>query len=767
MITKIKEIKNFGIYKDFKWDDIDNLNPFNKKNIIYGWNYSGKTTLSRIFTSLKNKSLHRSFKSAKLKIEMDGQEYTQDNFEQINEKIYVFNAEYIQENLKWEQNEELDAIAFDVGENIEIRDCINKNIIIIDKINGIEEQIGRKTKYRQDVDIFNEFESTKFSQKAKSIKNDIFNSIVDFNKGHLRKLIPKAEKDLNNFIIKDSDEIKTLKKLAISINDKAKIDDVFFKIDIIKLYEEVNQLLKTRPPKEEVINILENDSLLYKWAKDGHATYVEKNLTVCAFCNSKVSDKRLEQLVNYFSNQSGILREDIQSKKKDIQDFILELERINIPKSKNDFIEKYQNKFVNSIEQFKSIKKKYKHFLEQLLKSLENKENGNIFIELDNLTPLNSTLIDSYNKWLKELNGVISFHNDYINSFEKEQKKARDILISHLVSEYLKTEKYFEKKLKSYWAKRHISRFDRIIESKKSENNDFEALLKSVIAGKDEINKFIKAFLNREDISIEVTNDDRFRLMRGNKVAGNLSEGEKTAISFAYFLTKLESLHRESKLIESTIFIDDPISSLDANHIAHIYSLINSFFFRKGENPDNPNQAVECFKQIFISTHNFDFFSFLKDSSQLKKKNSTSWCEYYFIKRTDINNSVILPLPKNLKRKSEYIYLFDILYNFYKKGSPIDDEHSILIPNALRRFFEMYSLIKIPDSSGEIDSRLAILMEGQHNLKVLHHFSHFTTFEKLTRHDELIMVLPQAMSEMMTLLQKDTIHFESLKRAVQ
>ena len=73
---KIKEIKDFGIYKDYKWNEIDELKPFNKKNIIYGWNYSGKTTLSRIFTSLKDKSLHKNFKSAKLKIEIHNQEYT-------------------------------------------------------------------------------------------------------------------------------------------------------------------------------------------------------------------------------------------------------------------------------------------------------------------------------------------------------------------------------------------------------------------------------------------------------------------------------------------------------------------------------------------------------------------------------------------------------------------------------------------------------------------------------------------------------------------
>ena len=770
MIMKIKEIKDFGIYKDYKWNEIDELKPFNKKNIIYGWNYSGKTTLSRIFTSLKDKSLHKNFKSAKLKIEIDNQEYTQDSLDQINENIYVFNAEYIQENLKWEQGDNLDAIAFDVGENVEIRNEINQNTEIIDNINGTDVLIGRKRKYQEIVNIFNDFENNKFSQKAKSIKDDIFNSIVDFNKGHLKKIIPEVEKDINSHIITNKNEVKVLKQLSISINDKSKIDDVYFNVDILKLYKDVKELLETKPPKEEVIDILEKDSELYVWAKDGYKKHKENEFTECAFCNNKISNERLELLLNYFSNQSGKLRKDIELKKVEIQNSILELEKINIPKSKNDLIEKYHNSFVELDKQFKSIKKNYKVFLEQLFKGLEEKENGNIFVKFA-LIPFNSTAINQFDEWINQVNLLINSHNDFINCFEDEQKKARKNLINHLVAEYLKVEKYFEQKRRTYWAKKHISRFNRIMENKKTENAELEAQLKSVIAGKEEINKFIKAFLNREDIRIDVTDDDKFKLMRGEKVAQNLSEGEKTAISFAYFLTKLESLHRENKLIESIVFIDDPISSLDGNHIAHIYSLINSFFFRKGLIETNSEQIVECFKQLFISTHNFEFFSFLKDSSQINKKipknNPTSWCEYYFIKRTGPNNSEIIPLPKNLKRKSEYVYLFDILNNFYEKECPIDDEHSILIPNALRRFFEMYSLIKIPDSSGEIDSRLAILMEGQHNLKVLHHFSHFTTFEKITRHDELIMLLPQAMDELMTLLQKDTMHFESLKRAIK
>ncbi|MGE0569156.1 MAG: AAA family ATPase, partial [Bacteroidia bacterium] len=291
-----------------------------------------------------------------------------------------------------------------------------------------------------------------------------------------------------------------------------------------------------------------------------------------------------------------------------------------------------------------------------------------------------------------------------------------------------------------------------------------------------ELNRYIKIFLNREDIKIEVTNEDRFILKRGVDIAHNLSEGEKTAIAFAYFLVSLESLQKEEKLQNQIIFIDDPISSLDANHIAQIYSLINSFFFRKGLVTENPETVTNCFKQLFISTHNFEFFSFLKDSGQLNKKKKVKildkteqspTCEYYLVKRIANDKSEIQPMPNSIKLyKSEYVYLFDIIFNFHKNGCQETDEKFILMPNALRRFLEMYTLMKLPHTRDEFDNRVSELVGEGNQLKFLNHFSHFTTFEKLTKHDELIMNLPNACQELIDLLGKDEGHFNSLKRAI-
>ena len=62
MLKKISSIKNLGVFKDFSWDS----QVFNKGgavqkfvdiNIIYGRNYSGKTTLSRIARALETGAL--------------------------------------------------------------------------------------------------------------------------------------------------------------------------------------------------------------------------------------------------------------------------------------------------------------------------------------------------------------------------------------------------------------------------------------------------------------------------------------------------------------------------------------------------------------------------------------------------------------------------------------------------------------------------------------------------------------------------------------
>ena len=49
MIKKIMKIENLGIFKKY---EEKTLNEFKKQNLIYGWNSSGKTTMSKLFGAL-------------------------------------------------------------------------------------------------------------------------------------------------------------------------------------------------------------------------------------------------------------------------------------------------------------------------------------------------------------------------------------------------------------------------------------------------------------------------------------------------------------------------------------------------------------------------------------------------------------------------------------------------------------------------------------------------------------------------------------------
>ena len=132
MIKKLRTVTNFGVFKDFKWNRNGSLQDFNDKNIIYGWNYSGKTTLSRIFQCIHNSVIHQDYSDAELEVEVTvGDMITHENIVENELECMIFNSDFIRENLNWDPTESWNPIAFDVGENIDIREEVEN----IDKKN--------------------------------------------------------------------------------------------------------------------------------------------------------------------------------------------------------------------------------------------------------------------------------------------------------------------------------------------------------------------------------------------------------------------------------------------------------------------------------------------------------------------------------------------------------------------------------------------------------------------------------------------------------
>ena len=104
MIRRIEHLRNFGIYRNFVGNEASGVPAFSKFNLIYGWNYSGKTTLSRVFQALERKGLSREYASASFKITLDdGPELNSSNLVQLP-TVRVFNRDYVTENFQQEHS---------------------------------------------------------------------------------------------------------------------------------------------------------------------------------------------------------------------------------------------------------------------------------------------------------------------------------------------------------------------------------------------------------------------------------------------------------------------------------------------------------------------------------------------------------------------------------------------------------------------------------------------------------------------------------------
>ena len=291
---------------------------------------------------------------------------------------------------------------------------------------------------------------------------------------------------------------------------------------------------------------------------------------------------------------------------------------------------------------YKNLMNNYCTLMDTLIAKLDQKNNS-LFVSIS-IGDIDGSAKTQIENWINEVEQLFQKHNNIVNNFTTNRDSAREKYKKYLVATFLINEEYFEVKRKAEIEERGQKWFDKIINALETKSAQLTAQLKSIVKGKEKFEDFIKHFLNRNDISIEVTDDNKFQIKRGTYLAKNLSEGEKTAIAFAHFMVMLDSIG--SDMQNQIVFIDDPISSLDANHVAQVSSLINTFFFRKGLDEANPDRCCNYFMQLFISTHNFEFFSFLNDANNLKKKKKKNGQEEptlgkYFIKRINETKSII------------------------------------------------------------------------------------------------------------------------------
>ncbi|UBX50843.1 AAA family ATPase [Providencia alcalifaciens] len=176
---------------------------------------------------------------------------------------------------------------------------------------------------------------------------------------------------------------------------------------------------------------------------------------------------------------------------------------------------------------------------------------------------------------------------------------------------------------------------------------------------------------------VKAANDQqRYKIARPTgesvDVYNTLSEGEKTLISFLYFLECASGSTNESSpvlLNNRIVVIDDPISSLSHNYVYDIAALIHHKVFS------------ENFKQVFLLTHNLFFFHEL-----LMLKNASNKCPagYKLYRVAKSQFSLVYDLKRD-ELQNDYQMYWQVV-----KDSSSNPSYAHMLPNAMRNILEHY-----------------------------------------------------------------------------
>lgn len=760
MIKKINKIKDFGIYKDYKFSH-ENTPEFKKFNLIYGWNYSGKTTLSRIFRSFELKNFSSGFESSEFEIEdVDGNKFSQSDLMNNTLTIRVFNSDFIEDNLKW-TNEKFNPIFILGEENI----TIQKNIKYKKKL--IERLIRLKNFHTKNstLKIKNLKKST--TDEASRIKNDLLKIVEAFGRTQLEKLIDNLNNNQNDLSTLILDDIKYQKEFDTYHSKNMKkllnesIDNNYDFDDLIKKVQEILSELIVY----ESIDELKSNPLLESWIKTGIKLHSEDKQS-CKFCKSPIDSTFWDVLSKHFTEEKLLFEKKVNKLIVDIENSKIKLnieDEANIYEEKQVLYLECKNFIVKEIESINNLLDCMIDKLKNKLTNLEEKMTLEIIISSVEL-----------NNKLEELVSYLKYNNSLTNNYVVLRDEAKKKLILHYTAKYMTLVNYNSVIDNCKKDNGKANSAEDLIIILEAERKSLESQISESLKGAEKINDYLKIFFTKEDIKIEPTeNEDNYQLMRYSKVAKNLSEGEKTAISFAYFMANLENKdYSENSLSNMLIYLDDPISSLDSNHLINVYAFIK--------------RVLVNTKQLFISTHNFEFFNLIKDwysekNSKINGKNKSKTpenqkplpCEFFMIKNKKDDNirvATINDLEKTLKDfKSEYQYLYYLLYNFYQKEDCTIDE-LYQINNIARRFIELFATFKIP-KNGDWKSKIETILkdinlevEIEKVYKLTNTYSHQTNPMSAITHIDKVET-KNGLGVLFEIIEKsDKLHFNALEK---
>lgn len=656
MIVKINDLTKKS-FKNYSTPD----NFFKKKNIIFGYNGRGKSSLASGIA-----------KQFLLNHDETGLRYFDTNY--VNDSLIIEDSEgkllkgvkatFSKKDVGIERKIEekrLQLVNVDDNKN-EIkseREQLRKRIDSLVKIKKGKVRIQSKNKNMLEIDDIHWEGCPDIDWVLHQYNNDLVSA-------------EKIEPDVNKLRVIDGnkdyeDEINRVESLSLPKITYPYIDGA--KID--RLEKILARTYSDNIPSSEIVSWLEKGISLHDTDAD-----------MCLFCQnrSNFSIETIQERVNRYitdekQKDSKFLEDILGQVSESIKDLEGSID------NKSTLYIFYDKSEIDDIFRFQKELDVLMLLSGQLTKKL-NSMNDIITISPAQIQDIECLVISLRDK--REC--LEQIKKDKLKELREKDSKQK-VLVNGAIALAIKEDEDFNDRLNK------LKNFEKEVQNKHNENTELQNGIKDLESQKSDYGDFMN-FLNEvlESIGINIQldhcKDDEksYYLRHGNEEDGDLtvndiSEGERNilALLFFYFELYKDKLQDKPKEEIKLILLDDPISSLDEGNRIYVLEIVKHILKSK-------------FEQVFIFTHSWNDFCDITYGVQ--RGDDNGGYEFFEITKDGKSHSRIDMIEK--PAISPYNVLFREVYELSKKDttSGLNDCELYHYANSMRRVFEDFLSFK-------------------------------------------------------------------------
>jgi wobble nucleotide-excising tRNase len=739
--TRITRLRDYGVFRDFTWPH--SLPDFGRYNLIYGWNGTGKTMLSRLFRALEAKTPPSTGQAT---LSVNGKDVSNAEFPQVPVAVRVFNRDFVEESVFPTEGDV--APIFVIGkQNVEKQKQVEqlKAALFAAQAKLDSEQQG-KWSAESALDRF-------CIDRAKIIKDTLRSSgsrYNDYNKSHFseraQKMISAGDREAHS--LSDAGREKLLTQHTAT--PKQNLKPLTYRLPALKsLADAVSQLLATTVVSA-IIQSLKDDPALSSWVHQGLGLHQERRTVNCLFCGLPMPKDRLAALQAHFSAAYEQLLKNLDDEIAALQTASKAAAELSMPNAAQLYGD-LSSEYDAAAAALRGERDCAKRVLEALVKVLEDKRKR-AFEGVD----LGIVVSDLDTGVVDRLNEVILKHNQACDDFQSRIDKARKQLEADSVAGDL--EEFVKHRDAVQASDLAVKDTAAEVERLRGEITRMEREIVEHLRPAEELNDDLRAYLGHGELRL-AGKDTGYTIMRHDVPAKDLSEGETTAIALLYFLKSLQD--RRFDLRKGVVVLDDPVSSLDAN------ALYSAFGFIR--------ERTQHAAQLVILTHNFTFFRQVLNwyhhlKGQNKKDVAHRPARFYMLDCTyeqDWRCARIRWLHPLLEQfESEYHYLFAYVYREAMAAPQPNLEQNYVLPNLARRLLEAFLAFRQPHTGDLWQKMQGVKFDEAKKIRILrfvHTYSHGGALGE-PEHDLSLLSEAQAVLRdlLMLMAREDAAHFSAM-----